>query len=648
MKKLTLVLLLLQFCISCTAAPHVIITKISNAEFSNLVQLKNPITKKTKPVEHEEEKTIEEPVDSGFTSVQLDVEILEPGNKKYYDAILPNNSFSFLAYQNQCEIFFDASGINSFTLYINNVEIETANICKNGFVKVDVTEIIKNGRNILYVSNIEKKYNTASLKLRIPYPVLTRSNKKIRSINYTALELVDEILQSQVAHGFSSVQLLVAKDGFVIADKSYGTIYNANNFPQTSFGTAPTITGKTLYDLASNTKMYATVFAIQRLVFLKKISIHDKVSSFFPEFTDTKNAKYTGKAEMTIEHLLTHSSGFPAGAAYYAKKAVKQKYGTARKQAVLQEILKTKLIHDVGTEVVYSDINFMLLSFIVEKITGQSFAAFVENEIYTPLHLKRICFKPLAHGFPLSEIAATEIGLDRSAENEPYNGFAHGRVHDPEAFGAMNEVSGHAGLFGNAESLAVLAQTMINGGGYGNTRLFSENTSRSFLSLSQYHPGYALGWRTQNTEEYKWAFSTLASPYTFGHTGWTGTLSLFDVENNLIIIILTNAKHSKYAGANKFEGDYFLAKNYGAITSIIYSAFSEYDMEYFSSLLAELAVQKYELIVHNKKFQNNGAYSDLASIMDVVKKHRTSPRIKKFLKTDIAKHIDSFLKENQK
>lgn len=157
-----------------------------------------------------------------------------------------------------------------------------------------------------------------------------------------------------------------------------------------------------------------------------------------------------------------------------------------------------------------------------------------------------------------------------------------------------------------------------------------------------------MGWRTQNTEEYKWAFSTLASPYTFGHTGWTGTLSLFDVENNLIIIILTNAKHSKYAGANKFEGDYFLAKNYGAITSIIYSAFSEYDMEYFSSLLAELAVQKYELIVHNKKFQNNGAYSDLASIMDVVKKHRTSPRIKKFLKTDIAKHIDSFLKENQK
>jgi beta-lactamase len=647
-KKILLIWMLMCLCFSCKTPPNVTVTKINYADFYGLVQSHSASSTQLQNYDTTEEQSADEPAETGYVSVQLDAEIFEPKNEKYYDAILPNNMFSFLAYKNHCEIFFDASDITSFIFYINEIKVDSSEICSNGFSKIDASAIVKNGRNILYVSNIEKSSQSAALKIRIPYPILTRTNKKIPDVNYKALQLVDELLQSQVANGFPSVQILVAKDGFIVADHSYGKIYNVDKFSDSGLSDAANVTGKTLYDLASNTKMYATVFAIQRLVFEKKISIHDKISKFFPEFSDEKKARRTGKSEMTIEHLLTHSSGFPAGAAYYAKKIVKNANGKDRKEKVLKEILKTKLINNVGSKVVYSDINFMLLSFIVEKVTGQTFDSFVEDKIYTPLSLKRICFKPLEHGFPLSEIAATEIGLNRSKRNETNNYFVHGHVHDPEAYNSMNEVSGHAGLFGNAESLAVLAQTMINGGGYGNTRIFSETITRNFLGVSQYHPAYALGWRMQNTDAYKWNFSTLASPQTFGHTGWTGTMSLFDVENNLIIIILTNAKHSAYTGGNQFEGDYFLTKNYGAITSIIYSAFSDYDSEYLATLLTELASQKFALINTSPKFQNNGAYNDLAAIMQVLQKHSHSSTIKKFLKSETAMQINNLLRKNSK
>lgn len=646
-KKLLAFLFLLFLCFACQSKSRFYVTKISQAEFSALVDENESSSQVLENLEAEEEKIDEEKINSSFNDVQLDVKVFEPSDKNYYDAVLPNNCFSFIAYKSNCEIFFDASGIESFTCFLNDIQIETEAICENGFVKVNVSNLVKNGRNIIYISNIEKKYNDARLKIRVPYPTLQNTNAKVEGINYEILDILDEILKSQVENNFPSLQILIAKDGVIIKNDSYGKTFNDERFVENQTK-APKTTNETLYDIASNTKMYATVFAIQRLVFLKKLSIHDKITKFFPSFADEKKAKFTGKAEMTIEHLLTHSSGFPAGRAYYSRNKVKSASDENRKEKVLEEILNTKLINNVGEKVTYSDINFMLLSFIVEEITKKPFDDFLEKEIYSPLNLTRICFAPLSKGFSIDEIAATEIGLDRSKTNESYLGFAQGHVHDPEAFLAMNEVSGHAGLFANAESLAVLAQTMINGGGYGNTKLFSKNTVNIFLSFSQYAPSHSLGWRSQANDVYKWAFSTCASPHSFGHTGWTGTFTMFDVENNLIVIILTNSKHTAHVSGNKYEGDYFLVRDYGAINSIIYSAFGQYDIEYFASMLTEIAKQKFNLIKTEARFKNNGSYNNLKSIMQIIKKHKLkSKTLRDFLKSETASEINKLLNEIQ-
>lgn len=640
---------ILAACQSYQAAPALTVTQISQEEFYSLASNIRPkadtelISNKVKTDDAEEEN-----FDTAFRAVQLDIMLPEPKYEAYYDAILPNNFFAFTAFQNGCDIFFAADGIKSFTCYINDQKIETEKICALGFCKADISQLVKNGKNIIYIANVVKKSAEARLQFRIPYPILSEAKKNIAGINYEALKLADQLLKAQIEYGFPSAQLLVVKDGVIIKNSHYGKIFNDTYFADA--GPAAPVTDLTLYDMASNTKIFATLFAVQRLVFEKKLSTHDPVKKFFPEFADGKNARHTGKNAMTIENLLTHSSGFPAGAAYYTKKAVKNASRLEKKQATLKEILKTPLIHDVGTEVVYSDINFMLLSFIIEKVTGQSFDTYVEENIYEPLQLHRICFKPAAHGFSLTEIAATEYGLVRSPLGYTYHGFAHGAVHDPECYAAMNEVSGHAGLFANAESIAVLAQTIINGGGYGNTRLFDTNTVNTFLGASQYAPSYALGWRKQNAGQYKWAFSGLANPNTVGHTGWTGTLTLIDTENNLAIILLTNAKHSKYVAAQKYEGDYYLTKNFGALTSIIYSAFTgTADNEFLASMLVELAENKYNMILSRKRFKNSGAYSDLASIMAVIKNRKSgSKTLQNFLKSDTAQEINSFLKENLK
>lgn len=641
MKNLFAFILFSLFCVSCQSVPAIKITPIRKSEFENLapkqIKTKSKKTSKTENAETEELKK----ASNEFRDVQLDLELPDPSDVTYYDAILPNNYFSFIGFQNKCEVYFDTSGIEAFTFYINDEKIETEIICAKEFCKVDVSKIVKNGRNILYLSNVLKNNPEAKLRVRIPYPVLTEG-KKVAGVNYEALDLLEEILNAQIANGFPSAQLLIIKDGVIIKKSSYGKIYNDEKFGEK----ANKVTNRTLYDLASNTKIYATLFAVQRLVSKNKLSIHDKVCKFFPNFADSKNARYKGKADMTIEHLLTHSSGFPAGAAYYRKKGVKNAGKNERRKKTLEKILDTRLINNLGTAVVYSDINFMLLSFIVEKISGVPFEKFLEAEIYSPLKLNRICFKPLEKGFLLSEIASTLYKVDRSKENEKNLGFAHGRVHDPEAYNSMNEVSGHAGLFANAESLGVLAQTIINGGGYGNIKLFSKNTVNIFLGKSQYAPSYALGWRCQNNDVYKWAFSTFATPNTVGHTGWTGTLNLLDPTNNLIIILLTNSKHSPHVARQKCEGDFFMTRNYGIITSLIYSAFFNYDSEYFSSMLTELASRKLEQLEAEPKFDNQGFYADLNSLMQVIKRYSSnSPSLKKFLESEKAKTIKQILEE---
>ena len=128
-KKILLIWMLMCLCFSCKTPPNVTVTKINYADFYGLVQSHSASSTQLQNSDTTEEQSADEPAEIGYVSVQLDAEIFEPKNEKYYDAILPNNMFSFLAYKNHCEIFFDASDITSFIFYINEIKVDSSEIC---------------------------------------------------------------------------------------------------------------------------------------------------------------------------------------------------------------------------------------------------------------------------------------------------------------------------------------------------------------------------------------------------------------------------------------------------------------------------------------------------------------------------------------
>ena len=590
---------------------------------------------------------------------QMQAEQTFPIPMKEYDAsILPNNYLAFTAYKGQARIYFWAQGLASFDLYINNRKIPTKSLCTGKPMCFDASPYIQNGRNMLYIAALTPAGNgTAqeqpSLQVKIPYPVilpLSNSQKDLKkqqknmSYSEKTLEIVDQLLTAETEAGFPGAQLVIIKDGMMIKNSAYGAISRVDSAGNPLDEVIP-VTEKTLFDLASNTKMYAVNFAVQKLISERRLALTDTVHHFFPQFVDAKKSKIKGKADITIFDLLTHQSGLPAGRAYSQKiKKLKNVSEKSYREHTFDLIMETPLVYLPRQTVLYSDINYMLLTYIIEKVTGIGLAEYVADNFYRPLGLDRICFTPLRQGFTLDEIAATEIrakprtqaAIDGAQTTE----LIHGTVHDSEAYTAMEEISGHAGLFANAESIAVLAQVMLNNGGYGVKRFFDPSVAGYFTAQQSLVSSIGFGWRRQGAQEYTWAFSPLASAGTFGHTGWTGTLTIIDPVEHLIIILLTNAKNTVPAHNtrnSRFEGDYYLAKRYGAITAFIYEAFRQPTQAQLESMLIELAEKKYEMLQQISAFNNQGYINDLAAIMKIVKQRaRKSAGLRKFLKTEKA------------
>ena len=595
---------------------------------------------------------------------QMQAEQTFPIPMKEYDAsILPNNYLAFTAYKGQARIYFWAQGLASFDLYINNRKIPTKSLCTGKPMCFDASPYIQNGRNMLYIAALTPAGNgTAqeqaqpSLQVKIPYPVilpLSNSQKDLKkqrkNVSYSeeTLELVDQLLTAETEAGFPGAQLVIIKDGMIIKNSAYGTISRVDGEGNPLDEVIP-VTEKTLFDLASNTKMYAVNFAVQKLISERRLALTDTVHHFFPQFVDAKKSKIKGKADITIFDLLTHQSGLPAGRSYSQKiKKLKNVSEKSYREHTFDLIMETPLVYLPRKTVLYSDINYMLLTYIIEKVTGIGLAEYVADNFYRPLGLDRICFTPLRQGFTLEEIAATEIrakprtqaAIDGAQTTE----LIHGTVHDSEAYTAMEEISGHAGLFANAESIAVLAQVMLNNGGYGVKRFFDPSVAGYFTAQQALVSSIGFGWRRQGAQEYTWAFSPLASAGTFGHTGWTGTLTIIDPAEHLIIILLTNAKNTVPAHNtrnSRFEGDYYLAKRYGAVTALIYEAFRQPTQAQLESMLIELAEKKYEMLQQISAFNNQGYINDLAAIMKIIKQRaRKSVGLRKFLKTEKATQI---------
>ncbi|MGP1437718.1 MAG: penicillin binding protein PBP4B [Treponema sp.] len=590
--------------------------------------------------------------------IGLQVDTIYTPNPEYTsESILPHNFINFTGYEGQGNIYIKANNIESFNLYLNGSPIETTKICKIGQVRIDVSNDLKNGRNILSLSQI--KYirgleENTYIRVRMTYPTLIKGS--VTGVNNEGIKVLETFIEEEVKNGFPGCQLFIAKNGKILKNASYGylsTVDNSGTF--LPFKKRVKVTEKTLYDIASNTKIYSVNFALQRLVYEKKISLDDKVVDFFPSFTDSKKARIKGKEKITIKDLLLHQSGFPAGLQFLQNKKLKEKSDDiSNKEATLEIIMDAPLVYKTGTDSVYSDVGYMLLGLIIEKVTSRSLDEYVKSEIYKPLGLKNITYKPLQNNFKKTDCAATEISLaKRSIWKEEFSkterGVLQGVVHDGNAYFAMNQVSGHAGVFSNAESIGVLAQVILNGGGYGDVKLFDEGVADMFSAPQGGWETQSLGWRRQGSNYYySWAFSRLADKDAIGHTGWTGSLTLIDRKENLIIVLLTNAKNTPLVkgkeAKGRFEGDFYLLKNYCVVPSFIYATLNNYSTEHIDNMLIELFEQR--TILHKKHsfYQNNAFLNDLYALYNTIKRLSGYSRtFKTFLKNEETKQILDYI-----
>lgn len=340
-------------------------------------------------------------------------------------------------------------------------------------------------------------------------------------------EQISTFLQSRIdANDFPSAVYLVAERGEIVFQDALGL---AIVEPVKAAARIDTI-----YDLASLTKVLVTGLLSAKLIEQGTINLSDKISKYFSEF------KWEDKREITIENLLLHTSGFANWKPFYLM--------TASKSQIPNVIASEPLANPLNSTVVYSDLNFILLGFLLEKIYGKSLKEISAEEIFKPLQLRNTFYNP-----PRSrreEFAASEFGnyhekntcieLGYDVSNYDWRDYQiGGEVHDGNCW-FMDGVSGHAGLFSTAEETFKIARQFLAE----ETSLLKPETCKLFRT--NFTPGLnearSIAFQLAETAD-STAGPTLSKD-SFGHLGFTGTSLWVEPESERIFILLTNRTHA--------------------------------------------------------------------------------------------------------
>lgn len=581
------------------------------------------------------------------------------------NSLLMNNMYGFKGYKDQGKLYITVpAGVESFEVFINDIRLDAASLSEPGTYAVDFSNISVNGINTIIVNNVLPTTLENKIAVNIEYPIVIEGNIEDSGIDSRVFEFIERIADEDIKNGFTSAQMAVIKDGKLIYENAWG---KTNSYTASLQRTEeyPDVTVDTLYDLASNTKMYTVNYAIQYLVSIGQMSINDKVTDYLGDdfYEKTIDITYRGyenpgletnkewKKNLTIKDILAHQAGFPADPKYEVDKVDQSRQalssrvenvlfsgndGSAEtKEKTLEAICKTPLMYEPGSKTLYSDADYMLLGFIIEEITGKSLDEFMDDFFYRPLELEHITFNPLKNGFAKEDCAATELqGNTREGKVNFTNirtDTVWGEVHDEKAYYAMGGVSGHAGLFSNASDLARLASIMLTGG-YGGHMFFRNDVIDVFTApKSTEYPEWGLGWWRNGDNNRPWYFSDETTREGFGHQGWTGTLTVIDPEQNLVVVYLTNRVNSpliKSGGTSKFAGTVYTAGSLGYATQLIYrgiNANPEKLEDELTSILADMAIESIKLIPDTEKKSSSphvkNAYSKIKLLKERTEKY---------------------------
>jgi len=327
------------------------------------------------------------------------------------------------------------------------------------------------------------------------------------------LAVLDPIVYDAIARReIPGAVLIVGHDGQVVYRKAYG---NRAIEPRPG-----AMTPDTVFDCASLTKVVATTTAVMQLWERGKFRMNDPVAKYLPEF------EQNGKQDITIRQLLVHYSGLaPDLDLTKAWEGKETAYRMAFEEAPERA---------PGAAFEYSDINFVVLGALVERLSGESLDAYAAKHIFASLGMKETRFVPLSSWGP--RIAPTRIAPTEEDENHH---LLRGVVHDPTAR-RMGGVAGHAGLFSTADDLAIFAQALLDGG----RGVLTPATIAKMTAPQQPVNGTAVrgfGWDIDSPLSSN--RGELLPVGGYGHTGFTGTSLWIDPATKTYIVLLTNAVH---------------------------------------------------------------------------------------------------------
>jgi CubicO group peptidase (beta-lactamase class C family) len=290
----------------------------------------------------------------------------------------------------------------------------------------------------------------------------------------------------------------------------------------------------TIYDLASLTKPFVTSLLCARRVEAGELHLDSSVSRYLTEFDRTD------KQSITVRELLTHSSGLPAWQPLYILAG-------GEPNRTLSAIANLELEYRPGTRVVYSDLGFIVLGLLLERMTGQRFADLVQSEVLHPLDLKRTFFNPemaLQTGIAACETGnAYEREMYPAKDSSGYSGWRKdliwGQVHDGNAH-FLGGAAGHAGLFSTVQETLALANQFVSS----QTKLLRPETCELFRqNLTRgLEEARSLGWQLAETKDSA-AGADLPGD-SFGHSGFTGTSCWSDPHRERAFLLLTNRTHA--------------------------------------------------------------------------------------------------------
>ncbi len=552
--------------------------------------------------------------------------------------------------------------VSGLRIFLNGHEVDTSNMINTtGIFEIDASEYTRNGRNLIQMTDVG--YNVGrSILLVVHNAEVIEGDAAEVGIDEAVFDLVDTIVANDVEHGFTSAQLAVVKDGKLVHTNAWGA---ANSYH--SDGTRinegdedyVAVTDDTLYDLASNSKMYSVNYALQKLVSDGKVSLTTKIVDLFPTFADSTIYKSGTSEEMkaqivewkkalTIRDILEHQAGFDADPQYHNNNfdgSGNYPLFSQDRETTLDMVLASPLTYEPGTKTVYSDVDYMLLCFVIEQVTGMGIDEYLKETFWDPMGLTHVTYNPLDNGFTKEQTAATELnGNTRDGVIDFVNmreGVIQGTVHDEKCYYSMDGISGHAGLFANATTLATLAQVMQNYNGYGTTRLANAEVNTFFTDRKDSAANWGLGWWREGDYQRPWYFGAQSPSGTVGHQGWTGTLSSIDTENNLTTAYLTNKINSPVtdnkSNANKFDGNWYTASSLGFVPTILYMGMEEFNaaddiQPALDALLIDMAVIKMNRVVGNGTVDINhpnllSAYAIMEAAVEAVAERPTEENI---------------------